>query len=63
MFNICFCADEKYVKYAAAMMFGIVKNTNVNKSFKDFFTLDSINLSNIASQISNNTGGGGKHPL
>lgn len=42
MFNICLSANEDYVKYAAALMFGIVNNTNKNKSFKDFFNLDSI---------------------
>lgn len=42
MFNICFCANESYVKYACVIMQSIVKNTDKSKSFKDFFTLDSI---------------------
>lgn len=37
MFHIFFCANENYVKFAAAMIQNIISKTNLNLKFKDFF--------------------------
>ncbi|TQR42405.1 hypothetical protein DMB95_01965 [Campylobacter sp. MIT 12-8780] len=37
VFHIVFCADEKYIKFAAAMMRNIILKTNTQHTFKDFF--------------------------
>lgn len=54
MFHICFAADERYIKYSAVLITSIVKNTNHQKDFKDFFKTNSIN---------NVRGGGGFNPF
>ncbi|WP_086228386.1 glycosyltransferase family 8 protein [Campylobacter sp. P0109] len=35
MFHIVFSADENYIKYTAVLINSIIKNTNINLSFKD----------------------------
>lgn len=35
MFHIIFSADENYIKYTAVLINSIIKNTNLNLSFKD----------------------------
>lgn len=45
MFHIVFCADEKYMKFAAAMMNNIIHKVNLNKTFKDFFLANTENSS------------------
>lgn len=37
MFHIVFAADDNYIKYASVLMYSIIKNTDVNKKFQDFF--------------------------
>lgn len=35
MYHIGFCGDENYIKYIAAAMYSIVKNTDRTKSYGD----------------------------
>lgn len=37
MFHIVFNSDDNYIKYTAVLITSIVKNTDINKKFKDFF--------------------------
>ena len=41
MFNVVFNADENYIKYTAVLITSIIKNTDTNKIFKDFFTINN----------------------
>lgn len=38
MFNICFCANESYIKYTAVLIANIIKATDLHKNFSDFFS-------------------------
>ena len=54
MFHIVFNADENYIKYTAVLINSIIKNTDKNKKFKDFFASE-----NSALNSNSATGGGG----
>ncbi|HEB7549477.1 TPA: hypothetical protein RZH68_001642, partial [Campylobacter coli] len=49
MFHIVLSADEKYIKYAMALINSIVKNTNINKNFIDY--IDNTNEENTKKSL------------
>ncbi|EAI8831752.1 glycosyltransferase family 8 protein [Campylobacter coli] len=49
MFHIVLSADEKYIKYAMALINSIVKNTNINKNFIDY--IDNTNKENTKKSL------------
>ena len=64
MFHIIFSSDENYIKYTAVLINSIIKNTNINLSFKDicknsgfdapkdssFSSYRAINFDNLSSE-------------
>lgn len=46
MFHIFFSADKNYISYTAVLITSIIKNTNPQKSFKDFCATPSITAGN-----------------
>lgn len=46
MFHIFFSADKNYIPYTAVLITSIIKNTNPQKSFKDFCATPSITAGN-----------------
>ena len=46
MFHIFFSADKNYISYTAVLITSIIKNTNPQKSFKDFCSTPSITSGN-----------------
>ena len=47
MFHIFFSADKNYIPYTAVLITSIIKNTNPQKSFKDFCTTLSDSLPSL----------------
>ncbi|MFQ6341402.1 hypothetical protein [Campylobacter sp. VTCC 70190] len=58
MFDIVFNANDNYVKYLSVLITSIVKNTDPNKKFQDFFEEGKNSKSNFALKSETSRGGG-----
>ena len=55
MFHIVFNADENYIKYTAVLINSIIKNTDKNKKFEDFFADTNLNANlNLSANLNSN---------